>query len=83
MAGNFCQALPAPVNISTVAMMTLFSLNLALYQGLTLVHCSAQLQSFLWDRGCVWELFRGCLGGLREYRGLFRGHFVSERLKLS
>ena len=67
MAGNFCQALPAPVNISTVAMMTLFSLNLALYQGLTLVHCSAQLTCFLWNRGCVEGLFRGCLGGVRGY----------------
>ena len=23
-------------------------------QGLTLVHCSAQLERCLWDRGCAW-----------------------------
>ena len=27
-------------------------------QGLTLVHFSAQLKRFLWDRGCL----QGCLG---------------------
>jgi len=30
-------------------------------QGLTLVHFSAQRKHFLWDRGCVQGLFRGCL----------------------
>jgi hypothetical protein len=25
-------------------------------QGLTLVHFSAQLERFLWDRGCAWGL---------------------------
>ena len=24
------------------------------YQGLTLVHLSAQRQRFLWDKGCLW-----------------------------
>jgi hypothetical protein len=33
-------------------------------QGLTIVHFSAQLKRFLWDRGCVEGLFRGCLGVL-------------------
>ena len=30
-------------------------------QGLTLVHVSAQPQRYLWDRGCVFGLFSGCL----------------------
>ena len=33
-------------------------------QGLTLVHISAQLERFLWDRGCIYGLCRGCLGGV-------------------
>jgi len=28
-------------------------------QGLALVHFSAQLERFLWDRGCVEGLYRG------------------------
>jgi len=31
-------------------------------QGLILVHFSAQLKRFLWDRGCLQGLSRGCLG---------------------
>jgi hypothetical protein len=34
----------------------------AMRQGLTLVHFPAQLTRFLWDRGCVKEVFRGCQG---------------------
>ena len=34
-------------------------------QGLTLVLFSAQLKRFLWDRGCIQGVCRGCLGGLR------------------
>jgi hypothetical protein len=30
-------------------------------QGLTLVHFSAQRKRFLWDRGCVQGVYRGCL----------------------
>jgi len=33
-----------------------------LRQGLTLVHFSAQLERFPWDRGCVQGLFRMCGG---------------------
>jgi len=33
-------------------------------QGLTLVHFSAQRKRFLWDGGCIWRLFRGCVWGL-------------------
>ena len=36
-------------------------------QGLTPVHCSAQCKRFLWDRGCIWGLFRGCVAGARGY----------------
>jgi len=32
-------------------------------QGLTLVHFSAQRERFLWNRGCVERLFRGCSWG--------------------
>jgi hypothetical protein len=40
-------------------------------QGLTLVHISAQLERFLWCRECTSGSSRGCLGGVRGYRGLF------------
>ena len=33
---------------------------LAQRQGLTLVESSAQRKRFLWNRGCVWGLFKGC-----------------------
>ena len=48
-------------------------------QGLTLVHFPAQRKRFLWDRGCVQGLFRGCSGG-GGYYGVFtsRVYFVSE-----
>jgi len=39
-------------------------------QGLTLVHFSAQLKRFLWERGCIYGLFRGYTGGVREYEGV-------------
>jgi len=38
-------------------------------QGLTPVHFSAQLERYLWDRGCVLGLIRGRLGGLGRDRG--------------
>ena len=34
--------------------------------GLTLVHFSAQLERFPWDRGCIQGLFRWCLGGILD-----------------
>ena len=34
--------------------------QLASGQGLALVHFLAQLERFLWDRGCMYGLFRGC-----------------------
>jgi hypothetical protein len=34
------------------------------YQGLTLVHFSAQRKRFLWDRGCIEGLFRGYFAGV-------------------
>ena len=33
-------------------------------QGLTLVQFSAQCKRFLWDRGCMKGLFKGCLRGV-------------------
>ena len=33
-------------------------------QGLTLDHFPAQLERFLWDRGCAWGLFSPCEGGV-------------------
>jgi hypothetical protein len=41
-------------------------------QGLTLVHSSAQRKRLLCDRGCSYGLFRGCLGGVGGYWGVFR-----------
>jgi hypothetical protein len=39
-------------------------------QGLTLAHFSAQLKRFLLDKGCVWGLFRGCLGAVWGCQGV-------------
>jgi len=39
-------------------------------QGLTFAHFSAQRKRFVWDRGCIQGLFRGCVGGAREYYGV-------------
>jgi len=36
-------------------------------QRLTLVHFSAQRKRFLWERGCMCGLIRGCLRGIRGY----------------
>ena len=51
-------------------------------QGLTLIHFSAQRKRFLWDKGCLFELFKGCLGGVRGYEGVFRVYIVSETAQL-
>jgi len=44
--------------------------------GHTLVHFQltlpAQRKRFLWDRGCAWGLFRGCLRGVRGRKGVLR-----------
>jgi hypothetical protein len=48
-------------------------------QGLTLFHFSAQRGRFLWDRGCIERLFRGCSGGVRGYQGVFVVYFMSEK----
>jgi hypothetical protein len=59
----------------------------ARHQGLTLVHFPAQLKHFLWDRGCIEEVFMGCLAGVQEVsRGITEDaeHFLCrKRLKLS
>jgi len=47
---------------------------------LTLLHFSAQGKRFLWDRGCVWGLFRGCWGILW---GVNRVFLCQKRLRLS
>ena len=47
-------------------------------QGPTLVHLSAQQKRFLWDRGCIQGLFRGCSGGIKGHCGVCRVYFVSE-----
>jgi hypothetical protein len=41
--------------------------NAASDQGLTLAHFSAQHKRFLWTKGCLYGLFRGCVGGDRGY----------------
>jgi len=38
-------------------------------QGLTLVLFSAQRKRLLWNWGCIWGLFTGCLGGVCEVLG--------------
>jgi len=47
-------------------------------QGLTLVHFSAQHERFMWDRGYIAGLLRGCLGGARGYQGAFRVYLLFE-----
>ena len=52
-------------------------------QGPTLVHFSAQLQRFLWDRGCILGLFRvyqGVSGVSKGRSGMILSH---KRLRLS
>jgi len=44
---------------------------IAAAQGLTLVHFSAQLKSFVWDRGCILALFRRWQGVLVDTGGVF------------
>jgi len=36
------------------------------------------VSAFLWDRGCIWGIFRGGLGGVRGYQGVYMMNFVSE-----
>jgi hypothetical protein len=47
-------------------------------QGLKFVHFPAQLKRFMWDRGYIQGLFRGCLGGVVGYEGALRVYFASE-----
>ena len=47
-------------------------------QGLTLIHFSAQLERFVWNRGCIQGGVRGCSGGIRGYCGVCGVYFVSE-----
>jgi hypothetical protein len=54
-------------------MMLLVEMSAA-RQGLTLVHVSAQLKRFLWDRGRIQGLLRGSKGALGD-----QGVFVSDR----
>jgi len=48
----------------------------AVNQGLTLVHSFAQHKRFLWDRGSILGLLRGCYGGTRGYSGVLEVFFV-------
>ena len=57
-------------------------LTMTYEQGLTLVHFSAQLERFLWDKGCMQGLFRWCVGGFRGYEGVLRVYFVSENAQV-
>ena len=56
-------------------------------QGLTIVNFSAQRKPFLQNRGYVWELLRGCLGGIKEVIGVVTGCvgciLCQKRLRLS
>ena len=52
-------------------------------QGLTIVHFSAQLKRFLWNRGCMKGLLRGCLGGVMGHGGCVGCVLCQKRLRLS
>jgi hypothetical protein len=52
-------------------------------QALTLVHVSAQHKRFLWDRGHVQGLHRGCLRGVRGHKGCLGCIACQKRLKFS
>ena len=45
---------------------------ISLWQGLTLVHFLAQLERFVWDRGCTEGLCSPCCGGVRGGLGCVR-----------
>jgi len=51
-------------------------------QGLTLVHFSAQLKRYLWDRVLIQGLFRGSSGDIRGYCGVCRVYFMSETAQI-
>jgi hypothetical protein len=56
----------------------------AVGRGLHSVHFSAQRKRFLCDKGCVWELIWGCLGGVKGYLGVIQRSFLCQiRLKMS
>ena len=40
-------------------------------QGLKLVHFSAQRKRFVWDKGRISGVFRGCLVGVRAHEGVY------------
>jgi len=65
--GGLAAASTAARELSTVVMpafaMLMVCCSMASWQGRTLVHYSAQRKRFLWDRGCIYGLFRG-LGGV-------------------
>ena len=48
------------------------TLSNAEYQGLTIVHFSAQHKRFLWDRGCGQGLLGRSFGGVRGCWEVFR-----------
>ena len=76
-----CKPLPTSSSVSSAAPRAATSARMcrsAPRQGLSLVHFSAQRKRFLWDRGCIKGLFRGCLDGVRGYQGLLDVYFVSE-----
>jgi len=50
--------------------------EVARHQGLTLVHISAQLERFVWDRGCAQGLCSPYEGGVRGCLG-YVGYFCA------
>jgi hypothetical protein len=66
-----------------------YSVNVPLCDGagVTFVHFSAQRERFLRDRGCIERLFRGCLGAVRGYKGVYMVYtgcvLCQKRLRLS
>jgi hypothetical protein len=56
---------PGPTMVGTMPNSPmLHQWSVTFLQGLTLVHCSAQRKRFVWNRGCIMGLFRGCLRGV-------------------
>ena len=73
----------ADLAITSYRALLTWRLIFACRQGLTLVHFSAQLQRFFWDRGCASGLcspFKGVLEGVQVVYDAFECH---TRLKLS
>jgi hypothetical protein len=81
--GSFLSHLSGPILAKEETLTTLAAPAPVSAQGLTLVHFSAQLERFLWDRGCAYGLCCPCSGGVRGCLGCVEYFVCQTRLKLS